>query len=592
MPDTLAGPSVLEQAKADNNSVATLHPATVDALQLFRGDTIIVLGPSSQHRRPRARACVLDIKYGQRICAFPFDGSLEGHSGKIFHVYLKPYFLGAYSYRPFWKGGTPLFVVEWNTSVNVIISEGDPVQLDDEETDLSDVGYNDTHGFRSQAAQIHGLVELPLRLPHLFNSIGAPAWYLYVRSSRSMAGAVLRPREAEKNSPAIILMDEISESIAPKREKTHGELNVNSMDSAVHRFGRFDREVDIGILDPTDDLEILKLADNNDLEQIARWVEALSNLSAMHETVVEVPIVKWDNTLEAKQELQKTVQYPVEHPYKFLKHGMSPLKGVLYCGLPRRMLFDDLDSTVKARGGSGAGEDADGALNRALNQILTEMDGMHAEKEVFIIGATNRLGTGHVHPTLLRPGDSGKLIYIPLPDQPSCPSKLQATLKKIPVTPDVDFNFLAQHTHETKFRSSLRNTLRRRFSLAAKCLMPVSDSMGHLLKTCDDCVRWETASSSSQGGQSVASGRMTAQYCRIAGPVEAVVSLSNVPLLFMSCWAFIDKYEPYFASPGSKIAWASSLRCYYKYHAIRLPANQDNTDRQPLGFALPFYTAQ
>ncbi|KAI0684875.1 hypothetical protein BC835DRAFT_1461072 [Cytidiella melzeri] len=54
----------------------------------------------------------------------------------------------------------------------------------------------------------------------------------------------------------------------------------------------------------------------------------------LHETVVEVPIVKWDNTLEAKQELQKTVQYPVEHPYKFLKHHMSPLKGVLYCGLP------------------------------------------------------------------------------------------------------------------------------------------------------------------------------------------------------------------------------------------------------------------
>ncbi|KAI0690959.1 hypothetical protein BC835DRAFT_1417446 [Cytidiella melzeri] len=421
MPDTLAGPSVLEQAKADNNSVATLHPATVDALQLFRGDTIIVLGPSSQHRRPRARACVLDIKYGQRICAFPFDGSLEGHSGKIFHVYLKPYFLGAYSYRPFWKGGTPLFVVEWNTSVNVIISEGDPVQLDDEETDLSDVGYNDTHGCRSQAAQIHGLVELPLRLPHLFNSIGAPAWYLYVRSSRVMAGAVLGT----------------SRGFSGARFALMTRLNANSMDSAVHRFGRFDREVDIGIPDPTDHLEILKLADNNDLEQIAvythryvdsdlvyislkRWVEALSNLSAMHETVVEVPIVKWDNTLEAKQELQKTVQYPVEHPYKFLKHHMSPLKGVLYCGLPWsqtahvwcEIFFDDLDSIAKARGGSGAGEDADGALDRALNQILKEMDVMNAEKEVFIIGATNR--PGHIHPTLLRPGGLDQLIYIHL----------------------------------------------------------------------------------------------------------------------------------------------------------------------------------
>ncbi|KAI0690953.1 hypothetical protein BC835DRAFT_1417442 [Cytidiella melzeri] len=181
--------------------------------------------------------------YGQRICAFLFDGSLEGHSGEVFHVYLQPYFLEAYSYRPFWKGGifltdiTEFCVVAQDT---VILSEGDPVKLDDEETD--DVGYNDTHGCRSQAAQIRELVELPLRLPQLFNSIGAPAWYLHVRSSRDMAGA---------------------------RFALMTRLNANLMVPAVHRFGRFDREVDIGIPDPTDHLEILKLADNNDLEQIA-----------------------------------------------------------------------------------------------------------------------------------------------------------------------------------------------------------------------------------------------------------------------------------------------------------------------------------
>jgi transitional endoplasmic reticulum ATPase len=35
----------------------------------------------------------LDIKYGKRIHVLPFDDSIEGLSGNIFDVYLKPYFL-------------------------------------------------------------------------------------------------------------------------------------------------------------------------------------------------------------------------------------------------------------------------------------------------------------------------------------------------------------------------------------------------------------------------------------------------------------------------------------------------------------------
>lgn len=31
-----------------------------------------------------------------------------------------------------------------------------------------------------------------------------------------------------------------------------------------------------------------------------------------------------------------------------------------------------------------------GAADRVINQLLTEMDGMNAKKNVFIIGATNR----------------------------------------------------------------------------------------------------------------------------------------------------------------------------------------------------------
>lgn len=35
-----------------------------------------------------------------------------------------------------------------------------------------------------------------------------------------------------------------------------------------------------------------------------------------------------------KRELQELVQYPVEHPDKFLKFGMQPSRGVLFYGPP------------------------------------------------------------------------------------------------------------------------------------------------------------------------------------------------------------------------------------------------------------------
>lgn len=228
-----------------------------------------------------------------------------------------------------------------------------------------------------------------------------------------------------------------------------------------------------------------------------RFALGTSNPSALRETVVEVPTVKWEDIGgldKVKQELQETVQYPVEHPDKFIKYGMSPSKGVLFYGPPGTgktllakaianetqanfisikgpelltmwfgeseanvrdvfdkaraaapcvMFFDELDSIAKARGGSSG--DAGGAGDRVLNQILTEMDGMNVKKNVFIIGATNR--PDQIDPALLRPGRLDQLIYIPLPDEPSRLSILKAALRKSPVAPDVDLNFLAKHTH-------------------------------------------------------------------------------------------------------------------------------------------------
>lgn len=360
---------------------------------------------------------------------------------------------------------------------------------------------------------------------------------------------------AEKNAPSIIFIDEI-DAIAPKREKTNGEVErrivsqlltlmdglkqrahvvvmaatnrPNSIDPALRRFGRFDREVDIGIPDAIGRLEVLrihtknmKLADDCELEQIAnethgyvgadlaslcseaalqqirekmdafdleddtidaevlaslavtnenfRWALGKSNPSALRECVVEVPNISWDDIggLEnVKRELQELVQYPVEHPEKFLKFGMTPSRGVLFygppgCGktllakaianecqanfisikgpelltmwfgeseanvrevfekaraaAPCVLFFDELDSIAKSRGGSGG--DGGGASDRVINQVLTEMDGMGAKKNVFIIGATNRPDI--IDGAVLRPGRLDQLIYIPLPDEGS-----------------------------------------------------------------------------------------------------------------------------------------------------------------------------
>ena len=197
---------------------------------------------------------------------------------------------------------------------------------------------------------------------------------------------------------------------------------------------------------------------------------------------------------QVKNELQELVQYPVEHPDKFLKFGMTPSKGVLFygppgCGktllakaianecqanfisikgpelltmwfgeseanvrdvfdkaraaAPCVLFFDELDSIAKARGGGGG--DGGGAADRVINQVLTEMDGMNAKKNVFIIGATNRPDI--IDGAVLRPGRLDQLIYIPLPDEVSRLGILKANLRNTPLAEDVDLNFLAGKTN-------------------------------------------------------------------------------------------------------------------------------------------------
>ena len=132
------------------------------------------------------------------------------------------------------------------------------------------------------------------------------------------------------------------------------------------------------------------------------------------------------------------IRYPVEHPEKFEAFGMEPSRGVLFYGPPGcgktlmakavanecqanfisvkgpellnayfgeseanvRMVFerarsaapcvlffDELDSIAVARGSSN---NSGGAMDRVINQLLTEIDGVGGKKNVFVIGATNR----------------------------------------------------------------------------------------------------------------------------------------------------------------------------------------------------------
>lgn len=499
----------------------------------------------------------------------------------------------------------------------VIHCEGDPIKREDEEK-LNDVGYDDIGGCRKQLAQIREMVELPIRHPELFKNIGIKpprgilmygppgsgktliaravanetgAFFFLINGPEimsKMAGESegnLRKafEEAEKNAPSIIFIDEI-DSIAPKREKAQGEVEKrivsqlltlmdglksraqvivmaatnrpNTIDGALRRFGRFDREIDIGIPDDIGRLEIMRIHTKNmkldesvDLEKVAKechgyvgadiaqlcteaamqcirekmsvidWeddtidaevlnamavtmdhfreAQSKTNPSALRETHVEVPNVTWKDIgglTDVKRELQELVQYPVEYPWKFEKFGMSPPKGVLFygppgCGktllakaiatecqanfisikgpelltmwfgeseanvrdvfdkaraaAPCVLFFDELDSIAKSRGASVG--DAGGASDRVINQILTEMDGMNAKKNVFIIGATNRPDI--IDPAVMRPGRLDQLLYIPLPDKASRVAILKANFRKSPLAGDVDVDAIAAATH-------------------------------------------------------------------------------------------------------------------------------------------------
>lgn len=320
------------------------------------------------------------------------------------------------------------------------------------------ITYDELGGLKNEVRKIREMVELPMRHPELFEKIGveAPKGVLLYGPpgtgktllAKAVAGETSahfislsgpeimgkyygeseeRIREifkqAEENSPSIIFIDEI-DSIAPKRDEVSGEVEKrivsqlltlmdgmksrgkvvviaatnrpDSIDPALRRPGRFDREIEIGIPDDEGRHEILSIHTRGmpidkkvDLKQIAKVthgfvgadLEILSKEAAMHslrkilpeinlseekvsteilqkikitnddfrdalkeirpsalrEVQVQIPNVNWDDVGgldELKEELREAVEWPIKHKEAFEYVNVEAPKGILLHGPP------------------------------------------------------------------------------------------------------------------------------------------------------------------------------------------------------------------------------------------------------------------
>ena len=322
---------------------------------------------------------------------------------------------------------------------------------------LVDVSYEDIGGLKEEVKKVREMIEIPLKRPELFEKLGiAPpkgvlmhgppgtgktllakavasesdAHFIAINGPEIMSKYVggseenLREyfEEAEENSPSIIFIDEL-DAIAPKREETNGEVErrtvaqlltlmdglksrgqvvvigatnrPDSLDPALRRPGRFDREIEIGVPDTEERKEVLEihtrnmpLADDVDLDKISNTThgfvgadleslckeaamrvvrrilpeiqndeeipkEVMEKIvvtgddfknaqkeiqpSALREVLVQIPDIKWDDVgglEDVKQGLKEAVEWPLKHPETFQRLGIRPPKGTLLYGIP------------------------------------------------------------------------------------------------------------------------------------------------------------------------------------------------------------------------------------------------------------------
>src|ERR1700744_1795180 len=106
---------------------------------------------------------------------------------------------------------------------------------------------------------------------------------------------------------------------------------------------------------------------------------------------------------------------------------------------PAIVFIDELDAV-----GGHRGHDVSGERDQTLNQLLVEMDGFTARKDVVVIAASNLLEK--LDPALLRPGRFDRQIFVSPPDVIGRERILEGHSREKPVAEDVDFGILARQT--------------------------------------------------------------------------------------------------------------------------------------------------
>jgi cell division protease FtsH len=97
---------------------------------------------------------------------------------------------------------------------------------------------------------------------------------------------------------------------------------------------------------------------------------------------------------------------------------------------PCIIFIDEIDALVRARGSTSHNEG-----DRTLNQLLVCLDGVRENKDIFLIGATNRIDI--LDPAFLRAGRVDKQIYMDNPDFETRQEIIKIHIKKKPYDNDV-----------------------------------------------------------------------------------------------------------------------------------------------------------
>ncbi|MDE1857392.1 MAG: CDC48 family AAA ATPase [Candidatus Micrarchaeota archaeon] len=217
--------------------------------------------------------------------------------------------------------------------------------------------------------------------------------------------------------------------------------------------------------------------------------------SALREVFVERPNVHWNDVgglVDVKNQLKEAVELPVKNPEAFEKMGIRPVKGILLVGAPgvgktllakavatereanfisikgpellskfvgesekaTREVFrkakmaapciifiDEIDAIAHARD-VGHGDTV--VIERIVDTLLTELDGLQEMKNVVVLAATNRPDI--IDNALLRPGRFDKIIEIPMPDEETRLAIFKIHTKRMPLDKDVDVVQLVKDT--------------------------------------------------------------------------------------------------------------------------------------------------